>query len=490
MTSSSTTHTANSSDGEGLSTLQSDGQRRWLYPTLDHGRLRKARMVVGWSLIALFVALPVVEIGGRPAILLDVYDWRFHLFGWTFHPTDTVFLMLLLLSSLMTVGFLTALVGRVWCGWGCPQTVYLEFVYRPIERWIEGSAVERKRLDEREMDGDKFLKKSAKYAAYLVVTLLIAHTFVAYFVGWERLTGWMTDSPTAHPGVFVMMAGTSALMLFDFGWFREQMCTTVCPYAKLQSVLLDKDSMIVSYDPNRGEPRGRRNREQMKQEKQGVELALGDCIDCGACVRTCPTGIDIRDGLQMECVNCTQCIDACNDVMRSIDKPEGLIRFTSERALEDDETNIIRPRVLVYGALLAICLGVFGYMLANLPSVEATARLASSNEYRMIDSEQAVANQVSITVRNRKSADQSFVVSVTSPDGASFRGQGSMKVSAGEFERTTGWIMAPAARFSEAGRASATVDIKQGSETITSTTVNLLGPRRVGTGGSSDNPSP
>jgi polyferredoxin len=219
-------------------------------------------------------------------------------------------------------------------------------------------------------------------------------------------------------------------------------------------------------------------------------LDLGDCIDCGACVRTCPTGIDIRDGLQMECVNCTQCIDACNDVMRSIDKPEGLIRFTSEGALEEEGANMFRPGVLIYGALLAVCLGVFGYMLANLPSVEATARLASSNEYRMIDSEQAVANQVSITVRNRKNADQSFEVSVTSPEGASFRGQGAMKVSAGEFERTTGWVMSPRASFSDAGRASATVDIKQGTETITSTTVNLLGPRRHQAGGSSDNPSP
>lgn len=466
------------SPGDSLSTLQADGKRRWLYPTLDHGRLRTARMVVGWALIALFVALPIIEVGGRPAVLLDMYAWRFHLFGMTFHPTDTVFLMLLLLSSLLTVGFLTALLGRVWCGWGCPQTVYLEFVYRPIERWIEGSATERKRLDEREMDGEKFLKKSAKYAAYLVVTLLIAHTFVAYFVGWERLTGWMTESPGEHPGVFFMMAGTSALMLFDFGWFREQMCTTICPYAKLQSVLLDKDSMIVSYDPTRGEPRGRRSRDQMRKEQQGVELDLGDCIDCGACVRTCPTGIDIRDGLQMECVSCTACIDACNDVMRRIDKPEGLIRFTSERAIEEDETSIVRPRVLIYGLLLALVVGTFGFMLGTVPDVEVEARLAPNNSYRVLESEgEPVANQVSVSVRNRTNETESYNVRVASPEGASFRGQNTLEIAPGEFKRTSGWVLVPQANFSSTGESEARVDIQRSGSTVTSTTVNLLGPR-------------
>ena len=467
-------------EGEPLSTLQADGQRRWLYPTLDHGRLRKARMVVGWALIALFVALPLVEIGGRPAVLLDIYQWRFHLFGMTFHPTDTIFVMLLLLTGLLGVGFLTALLGRVWCGWGCPQTVYMEFVYRPIERWIEGSAVERKRLDERDWDGDKFVKKSLKYAAYLVVTLAIAHTFVAYFVGWERLSGWMTESPTDHFGVFVMMAGTSALMLFDFGWFREQMCVTVCPYAKLQSVLLDEDSLIVSYDPNRGEPRGRRNRDQMQKEQQGVELDLGDCIDCGACVRTCPTGIDIREGLQMECVNCTACIDACNDVMRRIDKPEGLIRFTSERAIEEGETNVVRPRVVIYGLLLALVVGIFGYMLATLPSVEADARLASGNAYKILESEgNPVANQVSVSIRNRTDRSGTYRVSVTSPEGASFRGQSNVDVRPGEFQRTQGWVLAPQSGFSATGESEAKVDIQKDGKTVASTTVNLLGPRRV-----------
>ncbi|MEL7171121.1 MAG: 4Fe-4S dicluster domain-containing protein, partial [Bacteroidota bacterium] len=283
-----------------LTTLDRDGKRKWLYPTPSKGRFWKRRLVLGWGLIAFFVALPIVKINGKPAVLLDVMAREFTLFGATFYPTDTFYLLLFGLSALVSVFLLTALLGRVWCGWGCPQTVYLEFLYRPIERWIEGPEHVRKRRNEAPRSMDWAWRRTLKLGIYGVISVALAHVFVSYFVGWDRLLTYMQGDPREHWGYFVMMAGTSALILYDFGYFREQMCTIACPYARFQSVLMDEDSLIVSYDFTRGEARGKGKKQDdgVRYNKKTGE-ALGDCVDCYACVRTCPTGIDIRDGLQM-----------------------------------------------------------------------------------------------------------------------------------------------------------------------------------------------
>ncbi len=463
-----------------LSTLQRDGERRWLYPTPSHGPLWRARLVVGWALIALFTALPLVEIGGEPAVLLDVIHRRFVIFGAVFHATDTVFLMLFLLISCLTIGLLTALLGRVWCGWGCPQTVYLEFVFRPIERWVEGSETERKRRDEGPWTVDKAWRKAVKHGLYAAVALGLAHTFVAYFVSWEKLVEWMTGPPTQHWGFFVMMAITTALILFDFAYFREQMCVTICPYAKLQSVLMDEDSMIVSYDPNRGEPRGRRSRAQIKKEQDGAKLELGDCIDCGACVRTCPTGIDIRDGLQLECVNCTQCIDACNDIMESIDKPKGLIRYTSQRQIEDgEEANILRPRVILYSLLLAALMGIFGFLLYAEQPVSVDVRRESGASYRQLDGEgQPVASSVQFRLRNQTDQTQSYEITVEGPEGSSLREVDdlSFELDANEMTRVNTWVLIPKRHFGSEGRAEATFAIRSDGEIVQKPSLSMQGP--------------
>ncbi|NNF59166.1 MAG: 4Fe-4S binding protein, partial [Rhodothermaceae bacterium] len=219
---------------EVLSTLRSDGKRKWLYPTPSKGRFWRRRQVLGWALITLFVALPIVHIGGKPAVFLDVVHREFTFFGFTFYPTDTFLLLLFGIAALLSIALLTALLGRVWCGWGCPQTVYLEFLYRPIERWIEGKEHVRKRRDEGPWTMDKAWRKSLKWTVYVLISVALAHIFVSYFVGWESLLGWMRGSPFDHWGFFVLMAGTSALVLYDFAFFREQMCTITCPYARFQ----------------------------------------------------------------------------------------------------------------------------------------------------------------------------------------------------------------------------------------------------------------
>ena len=319
-----------------LSTLRADGSRRWLKPRLSPGRWLNRRRALGYALIALFVVLPHVRIAGKPALLLDVAHRQFTFFGTTLYPTDTFLLALLLLIVFLSLFFLTALFGRVWCGWACPQTVYLELVFRPIERFFEGAPGKKTKAGA--------WRRPAKIAVYVLLAFALAHTFLSYFVGTDALRVWMTRSPLEHPISFLIVAGVTGLMLFDFGFFREQLCIVACPYGRMQSVMLDKDSLIIGYDRLRGEPRGKmRKKPKGDVHLETVEPERGDCIDCHMCVTTCPTGIDIRDGLQLECVNCTQCIDACDSIMHKIGKPRGLIRYSSQRMLEGGQGALAAP---------------------------------------------------------------------------------------------------------------------------------------------------
>jgi len=329
-----------------LPTLNADGTRRRIRPKLYEGSIYKQRRLLAYGLILTFVLLPFVHIGGRPAVLLDVTGRQFTLLGRTFLATDGVLLMLLLLGIFVGILLLTALVGRAFCGWGCPQTVYMEFLFRPLERLFEGDRNAQLKLDVRGPNVRRVLKN----LVFLVLSLLVANVFLAYFVGVHTLGQWVTSSPFAHPGGFAVMGITSALVFFDFAYFREQMCTVVCPYARLQAALLDRDSLIIGYDLRRGEPR----------HKGKSRAGDGDCVDCNACVVACPTGIDIRDGLQLECIACGQCIDACNTIMPKVKKPLDLIRYASGRTLAGGRKHILRPRVLAYSILV---LGLFVALL-------------------------------------------------------------------------------------------------------------------------------
>jgi cytochrome c oxidase accessory protein FixG len=452
---------------EVLTTLRSDGQRKWMYPTESRGSLWRKRLVLGWGLIALFVALPIVHIKGKPAVLLDIAAREFTLFGTTFYPTDTLYLMLFGISALLSIALLTALLGRVWCGWGCPQTVYLEFVFRPIERLIEGKEHVRQRRDARKGLGwDKAWRKGVKWAVYVVISVVLAHVFVSYFVGWEDLLRWMTGPPTEHWGYFLLMGGTTALVAFDFGIFREQMCTITCPYARFQSVLMDEDSMIVSYDPGRGEPRGR------GKKREG----LGDCVDCYACVRTCPTGIDIRDGLQMECIACTQCIDACDEIMDKTNQPRGLIRYTSEHALEGKKTRVLRPRTAIYGGLLVALVTLLSVGLATRGEYDIDVGRAVGAPFMELPDGQ-VANRLRVRVRNQTPKDAAFTVEAAEPAGTSVRlvGRPPVRVSAGEMTRVEAWIVAPPEAFA-GGSAATTLRLVFEDGTVETVPFTLLGP--------------
>jgi cytochrome c oxidase accessory protein FixG len=387
-----------------LSTLNSDGSRNWLRPKLARGRFLRRRRTVAYALIALFVSLPFVQIGGRPALLIDLVTREVAVLGTLFRPSDTALLLLLGLSVALAIFLLTALFGRVWCGWACPQTVYLEMVFRPIERWLEGTPAQQAKLSRFHP------RKLVKWALYAVFAFGVANVFLAYFVGVARLRVWVLSSPLDHPAGFGVVFGVAALMLGNFGWFREQTCIVACPYGRLQSVLLDRQSLIVGYDARRGEPRGKARKLPVVQEPRG------DCVDCRACVAVCPTGIDIRDGLQMECIGCAQCIDACDAVMDKLGRRPHLIGYTSKDQLAGNPRRMWRPRMVVYPALLALVGSLFVWALATRSSAEVTSLRNQGPSFVAIPGGR-VASQVRIKIENETDAPRHYVISLAdAPD--------------------------------------------------------------------------
>lgn len=425
-----------------LSTLNEDGSRRWLRPRLSPGGLWRRRRVVAYALMVVFFALPYLRLGGKPLVLLDIPRREFTILGTTFLPTDTMLLMLLMVSIALGIFLLTALLGRVWCGWACPQTVYLEFLFRPIERWVEGGRSGSLALDR---DGNHLHpRRLAKYAIYLVLALFLAHTFLAYFVGIEQLVQWVRRSPLEHPTSFLVMAGTTAMIFADFAWFREQTCIVACPYGRLQSVLLDRRSLIVGYDPNRGEPRMR-----------GIKAraaAAGDCIDCGACVQTCPTGIDIRDGLQMECIHCTQCADACDAIMDQVGTPRGLIRYTSQASLAGAPQGLVRPRVVIYPAVMAVAVGLLAFNLGTRVDTEVTLLRGIGAPFTR-EPNGLIINQVRVKITNRGRATRAYQVAMTEAEPFLLVAPvNPVSIAGGRTQESSVFVVAPPAEFTSGAR--------------------------------------
>ena len=451
--------------GRVLPTLNEDGSRRWIRPKPSHGWYARARRIVAYTLMVVFVLIPHLRMGGKPLILLDVPRRQFTLFGTTFLPTDTILLMLLLASIIIAIFLLTALFGRVWCGWACPQTVYMEFLFRPIERWVEGGRSGSLALDKERRHFHP--RRLLKYAIYAVLALLLAHTFLAYFVGTEALAHWIRRSPAEHPTSFLVMAGTAVAVFADFTYFREQTCLVACPYGRMQSVLLDRQSMIVAYDPTRGEPR-------MKGKVRPV--GAGDCIDCGACVQTCPTGIDIRDGLQMECIHCTQCADACDDIMTRVGKPKGLIRYSSRELLEGHTRHLIRPRTVLYPLALTVFLGGFVYALATRATADVTL-LGGAGEPFTRQEDGRIANQLRVKIVNRSKADQDYRIDVVgASEGSVIVPQNPLAVATGQTAVTPLFILLPRTAFHD-GEHPVMVRVSDGTGFSTEVPYRLVGPQ-------------
>jgi cytochrome c oxidase accessory protein FixG len=393
-------------DDQVLSTLNADGTRRWLRPRLSQGVFLRWRRIVAYALILLFTALPWITINGKPAILLNLPAREFTFFGKTFLPTDTLLLMLFIASVFVTIFLVTALFGRVWCGWACPQTVYMEFLFRPIERLFDGKPNAQGKRPFR-------ARTVAKYIAYLLASLFLAHVFLSYFVGVDSLFQWMQRSPFEHPTSFIIVMVVTGAMMFDFSFFREQVCILACPYGRLQSVLLDRNSMIIKYDDERGEPRGKIRRK--KDGDLGLDV-LGDCVDCFKCVTTCPTGIDIRKGLQLECIGCAQCIDACNEVMAKLKRPLGLIRYSSQARMEDGDRHILRARIIIYPILLVFFVSLLGFKLTHQSPVDVTLLRGIARPYQTLQTGE-VQNEVRLKFVNRTEGVRMYSVELRGVEG-------------------------------------------------------------------------
>ncbi|GJM32875.1 MAG: cytochrome c oxidase accessory protein CcoG [Saprospiraceae bacterium] len=405
-----------------IATVDEKGKRIWVYPKRPKGRFYNARTYVSWGLLAILFGLPFIKVNGEPLILFNILERNFIIFGIHFTPQDFHLFVFAMLTFLVFIVLFTVIYGRIFCGWVCPQTIFMEMVFRKIEYWIEGDATAQRRLDKAPWTMEKIRKKAAKQAIFIVISILIAHTFLSYIVGLERVTEIVTQSPMQNPGGFFAMIGFTGAFYYVFSSLREQVCTSICPYGRLQGVMTDRNTILVSYDFVRGEPRGkiRKNKktnplETIQSEVTSATLTTpenslvseagplqitGDCIDCHLCVKVCPTGIDIRDGVQMECVHCTACMDVCDEVMDKVGRDRGLIRYDSYNGIETKQQKIFNTRVIAYTVVLGLLILANIFFLSNRSDIEAVILRTPGMLYQKVD-ETHISNLYSYQVFNK-----------------------------------------------------------------------------------------
>ncbi len=373
-----------------LSTTDESGDRVYIHPHDVKGKWTNLRKKIYWGLILFYLIVPWIVINGQQIIKLDLPKREFYIFGATFYGHDGPFLIFVLFGFLFLISYITSIWGRVWCGYACPQTVFIDTIYRFIERKVEGSGPKRDKLERSPWNSEKIFKRGLKWFLYTVASMHIVHSGIGYFVGTHELLHITMKSPTSNMYLFILMLSLTLIILIDFGWFREQFCIIACPYGRFQSLVMDESSLIVAYDTKRGEPRKR---------TKGVAVDdIGDCVNCNRCVNVCPTGIDIRDGLQMECIACTMCIDACDEIMLKVNKPEGLIRYTTENELHGKK-NKKGPRVYIYLALFILTCMTLLFSLENREHLKAQILRGSNSPYQEIKSESKILNHFKVRVR-------------------------------------------------------------------------------------------
>ena len=377
------------------STIGDDGSRVWVYPKKPKGKLYNYRKIVSLFLIAVFIIIPFIKIKGDPFMLFNFLERKFIIFGVMFYPQDFHLFVLSMIAFIVFVVLFTVIFGRIFCGWICPQTIFMEFVYRQVEYWIEGNYNQQRKLDSSSLTFNKLWRKGLKHSVFYLISFFSAHLFLAYIFGIEYVDQLISDGPAAHFAGFSGMIIFSAVHYLVFAKLREQVCIIICPYGRLQGVLLDRNSIVVSYDYQRGEPRGKYNPLEERASK-----GKGDCIECGSCQAVCPTGIDIRNGTQLECINCTACIDACDSVMQRVKKPDGLIRYASERSIADRTKLKFNIRILFYSIVLSGLLILISFLFSIRTDIESTILRQKGTMFQEYDSKH-YSNIYSIQVINK-----------------------------------------------------------------------------------------
>jgi len=401
-------------------TFSKEGKRVWLFPKMPKGKLYAIRRVIAWALLAFFYIAPFLKFRGEPLIFLNFLERKFVLFGNTFYPQDFHLLVLAIIALVVFIVLFTVVYGRIFCGWVCPQTIFMEFLYRPIEYLIDGDSSRQQKMANQEMDAVKAMKRILKHGIYLIISFFTILTFMAYVIGTgavgQILKGW----PTEGFGILMGVLAFTGAHYFVFAWFREQVCTMICPYGRLQGVMLDVNTILVAYDYRRGEPRGKGNNGHH-----------GDCINCNKCVAVCPTGIDIRNGTQLECINCTACIDACNSVMSVMNRPKGLIRFASEKSISEGQKVRFNARVIAYSAVLFLLLVLITYLFTVRGSFETHIIRAQGTMFQEYGSD-SYSNLYNLELVNKTNSKVGVSLMLLSPGGEILVMGDSLKAAKGE----------------------------------------------------------
>ncbi|MDP1675844.1 MAG: cytochrome c oxidase accessory protein CcoG [Bacteroidota bacterium] len=393
---------------DSLGIVEKSGKRKWVYPKEPKGRFTNARNVFSGILLIVLFGTPFIDINGHPFMLFDIINRKFILLGFPFGPHDFYLLGLTMITTIVFIFLFTAVFGRLFCGWVCPQTVFMESVFRKIDYWIEGDHRNQRRLNESSWTGEKTFKKGVKYLIYFSISFLTANMLLAWIIGIDALEKIVVAPISEHTSGFMAITLFTGLFYWIFIWFREQACILVCPYGRLQGVLLDHNSIVIAYDYLRGEPRGK--------IKRNEERKLGDCIACNECVVVCPTGIDIRNGTQLECVNCTACIDACDNVMDKIKKPRGLIRYVSQNGIKEKVKKIFTTRVIGYTIVQVLLLSLLTFFLTTRSEIDVTI-LRSPGMFYQEQPNDKVSNLYDMKVLNKTFDQKNIEVKLLNREG-------------------------------------------------------------------------
>ena len=448
---------------DSISTIAADGKRAWIFAKKPKGKLYNARTLVSIGLLIIFFAMPWISVNGHPFMLLNVIERKFVLLGIVFFPQDIFLFVLAMLTFVVFITLFTALFGRLWCGWACPQTVFMEMVFRKIEYFIEGDMMKQKALAARNWDSYKASRKISKHAVFYIIAFIISNTFLAYIIGIHEWKKIVTDGPLQHEVGFISILAFSGIFYGVFAHFREQACIVVCPYGRLQGALLDPNSVIVGYDYKRGEPRGK------------VGKVTGDCIDCHQCVQVCPTGIDIRNGTQMECINCTACIDACDSIMDKVHKPHGLIRYTSENAIKKGIKFKVTPRIIGYSVVLFILLGTLSTLLAMRSDIETTVLRTPGLLYQKPDAEH-ISNLFSIEMVNKTFGDIPIELKPVQPAGEiKWVGNGITVIKKESVSQSVFFLIVPKSEITKT-KTKVKFEVWSGGKKIDEAETSFLGP--------------
>ena len=449
---------------ESLSSIHADGSKKSLHPADVRGSFTRWRRLAALLMLIVYVALPWIPVNGYPAVFLDVVERRFHFFGITFATQDLWIGFFVVTGLAFSLFYVTALFGRLWCGWTCPYTVFLENVYRRIERLIDGDATARRALDAAPWTGMKITKRVTKHALYLLVSAVIAHVALSYFVSLHGLYEMMSGPPQKHLVAFGVVLFLTAALYGSFSWFREQFCVILCPYGRLQSALTDDHSVVIGYDKKRGEPRG-------KGESAGA------CVDCRRCVQVCPTGIDIRNGLQLECIGCSACVDACDEIMTKLHRPTGLVRYDSHTGLHGGKTRYIRPRTLFYTFMLLAGVAAFFVASRSLSPMSASLVRMQGASYFVQDG--VVRNQFTIRIINKRNREGTFRITLDGQLPADIQVSGNEQVLTlapmQENQRTL-IISVPVKSFHDGILFKARISDTQTNDSVLTRGIELLGP--------------